>query len=162
MPLQFIRRLPSAMRPARSAALRPAKRHGSSRPPRERTREVRGNGFTLVELMVVLAIIALLVSIVTPQYVGRVSKAEETVLRQDLVLMREALDRHYADAGRYPNSLDELVKKRYLRAIPSDPMTGSGSTWVLIPPADPEKGSVYDVRSGARGNGSNGTPYAQW
>ena len=125
-----------------------------------RAREARG--FTLVELMVVLAIIALLVSIVAPHYVGRVSKAEETVLRQDLVLMRDALDRHYADAGRYPNSLDELVKKRYLRAIPSDPLTGSASTWVVVPPADPEKGAVYDVRSGARGNGANGTPYAQW
>lgn len=122
----------------------------------------REAGFTLVELMVVLAIIALLVSIVAPHYVGRVSKAEETVLRQDLVLMRDALDRHYADAGRYPNSLDDLVKKRYLRSIPNDPITGSSSSWILVPPADPEKGAVYDVRSGARGNSANGTPYGQW
>jgi general secretion pathway protein G len=119
-------------------------------------------GFTLVELMVVLAIIALLVSIVVPNYVGRVSKAEETVLRQDLVVMRDALDKHYADAGRYPNSLDELVKRRYLRGIPRDPITGSTSTWISVAPDDPEQGAVYDVRSGAQGNGSNGTPYAQW
>ncbi|HUF81582.1 MAG TPA: prepilin-type N-terminal cleavage/methylation domain-containing protein [Burkholderiales bacterium] len=119
-------------------------------------------GFTLVELMVVLAIIALLVSIVAPRYIGRVAKAEEAVLKQDLVLMRDALDKHYADAGRYPDALDELVKKRYLRRIPDDPITRSSGTWIVVAPDDPEKGGVYDVRSGAPGSGSNGAPYAEW
>ena len=112
--------------------------------------------------MVVLAIIALLISIVAPHYVGRVARAEEAVLRENLTLMREALDRHYADAGRYPTSLEELVNKRYLRAIPEDPITHSSSSWVVIPPDDPKKGMVYDVKSGAKGAGSNGKPYAQW
>ena len=108
-------------------------------------------GFTLVELMVVLTIIALLISIVAPDYVGRTRRAEEAVLKQDLATMRDALDKHYADAGRYPGSLDELVAKRYLRAIPKDPFTDSSDTWVAVPPQDTRRGNVWDVRSGAKG-----------
>lgn len=119
-------------------------------------------GFTLIELMVVLAIIALLLSIVAPHYAGRVTRAEETVLRENLALMRDALDQHYADAGRYPERLEDLVTKRYLRALPEDPVTQSAGTWVAVPPADPEKSGVYDVRSGAPGVGPSGRPYAQW
>jgi general secretion pathway protein G len=119
-------------------------------------------GFTLVELMVVLAVIALLISIVAPHYTGRVNRAEEAVLRENLTIMREALDRHFADAGRYPATLEELVTKRYLRTIPDDPVTQSRTTWVVVAPDDPGKGSVYDVRSGAKGNGLNGKPYAEW
>lgn len=125
-------------------------------------RWVRRAGFTLVELMVVLAVIALLISIVAPHYVGRIARAEEAVLRENLTLMRDALDRHYADVGRYPESLGELVKKRYLRSIPEDPITQSNSTWVITRPQDSNKGTVYDVHSGAKGNGSDGKPYAQW
>ena len=123
---------------------------------------LRKTGFTLVELMVVLAIMALLISIVAPHYMGRISRAEEAVLRENLTLMREALDKHYADAGRYPAALDELVEKRYLRRIPEDPITHSDKSWVVIAPDDPKKGAVYDVRSGAQGNGLNGKAYAQW
>lgn len=121
-----------------------------------------GRGFTLVELLVVLTIIALLISIVAPHYMGRMGRAEEAVLKEDLLLMRDALDKHYADAGVYPNSLDELVSKRYLRSIPSDPMTKSAQTWVVVPPADTKKGRVFDVKSGAPGKGADGKPYAQW
>lgn len=120
------------------------------------------SGFTLIELMVVLAIIALLLSIVAPHYAGRLTRAEETVLRENLALMRDALDQHYADAGRYPERLEDLVAKRYLRAIPEDPVTQRADTWVAVPPADPEKGGVYDVRSGAPGVGPEGRPYAEW
>jgi len=122
----------------------------------------RGVGFTLIELMVVLAVIALLVAIVLPHYAGRITRAEEAVLRKNLVLMRDALDKHYADAGRYPNSLGELVAKRYLRSIPNDPITRNNSSWVMVAPADPQQGRVYDVRSGAKGVGSDGQPYAAW
>ena len=108
-------------------------------------------GFTLVELMVVLTVIALLLSIVVPDYVGRVRRAEEAVLKENLVALRDALDKHYADAGKYPGNLDELVAKRYLRAIPPDPFTQSPSTWVAVPPEDPKKGGIYDVRSAAKG-----------
>ena len=91
-------------------------------------------GFTLVELMVVLAVIALLLSVVVPDYMGRMRRAEEAVLQENLLLMRDALDKHYADAGKYPGSLEELVAKRYLRSIPKDPFTQSAGTWVAVPP----------------------------
>ena len=108
-------------------------------------------GFTLVELMVVLTVIGLLLSVVVPDYVGRVKRAEEAVLKENLLVMRDALDKHYADAGKYPGSLDELVAKRYLRTIPPDPFTQSPGTWVAVPPGDPNKGGIYDVRSPAKG-----------
>lgn len=108
-------------------------------------------GFTLVELMVVLTVIALLLSVVVPDYVGRMKRAEEAVLQENLAVMRDALDKHYADAGRYPATLEELVSKRYLRAIPPDPLTGSAATWVPVPPADVKRGGVWDVKSGAKG-----------
>jgi general secretion pathway protein G len=119
-------------------------------------------GFTLVELLVVLTIIALLLSLVVPNYVGRVRHAEEAVLQENLTLMRDALDKHYADAGQYPRALEDLVTKRYLRAIPKDPITQTAGTWTLVAPANPEKGAVYDVHSGAKGVGSNGLPYERW
>ena len=130
--------------------------------PNASRRTPDAGGFTLIELMVVLAVIALLVAIVAPNHVGRVARAEEAVLRQDLIALRDALDKHYSDVGRYPNALEELVAKRYLRAIPVDPITRSKSTWIVVPPADPEKGAVYDVKSGAPGNDAGGTPYAHW
>src|SRR5438067_10036912 len=111
-------------------------------------------GFTLVELMVVLTVIALLLSVVVPEYIGRVRRAEEAVLKQNLTLMRDALDKHYADAGRYPGTLDELVSKRYLRSIPRDPLT-QNNRWLVVGPADPQKGGVYDIHSNAKGNGSD-------
>jgi general secretion pathway protein G len=111
----------------------------------------RTKGFTLVELMVVLTIIGLLLSVVVPDYVGRMQRAEEAVLKENLMVMRDALDKHYADAGKYPGSLQDLVVKHYLRSIPPDPFTQSPATWVAVPPADPAKGGVYDVRSPAKG-----------
>jgi general secretion pathway protein G len=127
----------------------------------KKTARAEGRGFTLVELMVVLTIIALLLSVVVPNYVGRVRRAEEAVLQENLTLMRDALDKHFADAGKYPRTLDELVSKRYLRSIPKDPLTQTAS-WNVIGPTDPEKGGVYDIHSAAKGVGSNGTPYERW
>ena len=108
-------------------------------------------GFTLVELMVVLTVIALLLSVVVPDYVGRMKRAEEAVLQENLTVMRDALDKHYADAGNYPSRLEELVAKRYLRSIPSDPFTRSNSSWIPVPPADPKKSGVFDIHSAAKG-----------
>ena len=122
----------------------------------------RRRGFTLIELLVVLSIIGLLVSIAAPRYFSSVDHAREAALRQDLAVMRDAIDKHFADTGRYPAALDELVAKRYLRRIPVDPITESGQSWVFEPPADRELGAVYNVSSGASGNARDGTPYASW
>lgn len=120
------------------------------------------NGFTLIELLVTLAIIGLLMSIVAPRYFTSVGKAEETVLRQNLALLRDAIDKHHADTGKYPDSLEELVKKRYVRSVPLDPVAQSAATWIVVPPEDPKTGAVFDVKSGAQGNGRDGKPYEQW
>ncbi len=125
-------------------------------------RLARHAGFTLIELLVALAIIALLLSIVTPRYFNTVGRAEEAVLKENLVLLRDAIDKHYADTGKYPGTLDELVAKHYLRGVPADPITRSTQTWIIVPPADPAKGAAYDVRSGASGQGRDGRPYEQW
>ncbi len=127
-----------------------------------RPRLTRRAGFTLIELLVALAIIALLLSIVTPRYFNTVGRAEEAVLKENLLLLRDAIDKHYADSGKYPATLDELVTKRYLRSVPTDPITQSTLTWIVVPPADQTKGAVYDIHSGATGQARDGSPYAQW
>lgn len=121
-----------------------------------------GHGFTLIELLVVMAIIALLLSLAVPYYFNSVQRSREAVLREDLARMRDALDKHYGDVGRYPASLDELVDRRYLRRIPVDPVTDSAATWQVVPPQLPEQGGVYDVRSGAGGASLDGSPYGEW
>jgi general secretion pathway protein G len=122
----------------------------------------RRNGFTLIELLVVMAIVAVLLSMVTPRYFRSIGKAEEAVLKQDLSLMREAVDKYHADTGKYPDMLEDLVSKKYLRKIPVDPVTDSNVTWILVPPADPQMGAIFDIKSGAPGNGRNGTAYVDW
>ena len=119
-------------------------------------------GFTLIELLVALAIIALLLSLAVPRYFGSLTRAEEAVLKENLASIRDALDKHFADTGKYPSSLEDLVTKKYLRSVPTDPVTQSAATWVIIPPAPPGQGSVYDVKSGAQGTGRDGKPYEQW
>lgn len=122
----------------------------------------RSLGFTLVELMVVMAIIATLLSLAVPRYSGSVDKAKESVLRENLASMRSALDKFYADTGQYPATLGDLVSKRYLRRIPDDPVTDSADTWVTVPPLDPQKGAIADVRSGAPGKARDGSFYKTW
>lgn len=119
-------------------------------------------GFTLIELLVVMAVIALLLSLATPRYFSSVEKSREAVLRENLYLMREALDKYYGDNGTYPDSLDTLVSRRYLRNLPLDPVTGESTTWIIVPPADPAKGGVFDVKSGAEGTGRDGSEYKDW
>ena len=119
-------------------------------------------GFTLVELLVVITIIALLLTIAVPRYFGGVDRAKEAVLQEDLATMRDLLDKFYADTGKYPATLDDLVSRRYLRKIPVDPMTDSSETWVTVSPEDPAKGGVYDVKSGATGLSRDGKPYSEW
>ena len=125
-------------------------------------RKLNNKGFTLIELLAVMVIIALLLTIAVPKYFGSVDRSRESILRQDLATMREALDKYYGDTGQYPDALEDLTKKKYLRGIPRDPITDSDTTWVIIAPTNDAKGAVYDVKSGAPGNGADGTAYADW
>jgi general secretion pathway protein G len=122
----------------------------------------RGSGFTLIELLVVLAVIALLLTIAVPRYFQSVERSKEAVLKQDLATMRDAIDKYYGDTGKYPDALEDLVSKKYLRNIPADPITDSATTWVAVPPEDAAQGGVYDVKSGAPGNGKDGSAYSSW
>jgi general secretion pathway protein G len=122
----------------------------------------RRAGFTLIELLVVMAIIATLLTLAVPRYFNSVDRSGEAVLRTDLATMREAIDKYYGDHAKYPDTLDDLVTRKYLRRIPPDPITESTDTWVIIAPDDPSKGGVFDVRSGAQGVGQDGTPYREW
>lgn len=117
-------------------------------------------GFTLIELLVVLAIIAVMLTLAVPRYFGQIDTAKETVLRDNLKTTRDVIDKFYGDTGRYPESLEELVEKRYLRATPVDPITGVSGSWVLVPPPDGYKGMVYDLKSGAPGATREGRQFA--
>lgn len=119
-------------------------------------------GFTLVELMVVMAIVALLLSLALPRYFNHLENARETILRQDLAVMRDAIDKYHGDRGHYPDSLEALVSARYLRSLPVDPITERADTWQIVAPPGDAAGAVYDVRSGAPGNGRDGTLYGEW
>ena len=120
-------------------------------------------GFTLIELIVVFAILGLLISVAVPRYFSHIERAKEATLKQDLSVMRDAIDKFYADKGRYPDTLEELAKERYIRDVPTDPFTDSASSWIVLPPADAkEKGQVYDVKSGADGRSSDGKAYSEW
>jgi len=123
------------------------------------TRRLVTRGFTLIELLVVLAIAGSLLAIAMPRYFASVDHSREVALRHNLAAIREAIDRHYGDTGRYPNGLQELVDSRYLRSVPVDPISEKSSTWTIVAPDDPATGTMKDVRSGAEGNARDGTPY---
>ncbi|BFG79478.1 prepilin-type N-terminal cleavage/methylation domain-containing protein [Paraburkholderia terrae] len=116
-------------------------------------------GFTLIELLIVLSVIALMLTIALPNYFHSIDASKEKILAQNLLATRDAIDRFYGDTGRYPDSLEELVEKHYLRSLPIDPITDSATTWHIVPPDEPFPGKVYDIKSGAQGADSNGKPY---
>jgi general secretion pathway protein G len=119
-------------------------------------------GFTLVELLVVMVVIGMLLTIAVPRYFKSLEHSREAVLRQDITTLRESIDRFYGDTGKYPETLQVLVDKHYLRAIPVDPMSRASDTWVLLHAEDPEDTGIKDVHSGAQGNDTQGQPYASW
>jgi general secretion pathway protein G len=123
-------------------------------------------GYTLLELMIVVAIVGILVTLAIPMFQQSAMKAKEAALKQNLFTMRAVIDQFYADRGDYPESLESLVEEKYLRAIPVDPFTKSATTWNEIyeeqEEGDDSPAGVYDVKSGSDGLALNGTPYKEW
>jgi general secretion pathway protein G len=119
-------------------------------------------GFTLIELIVVMTIISLLLTLAAPRYFRSIEHSKETVLKANLTSTRDALDKFHSDTGKYPDQLEDLVTKHYLRTLPWDPVLERADAWILEPPADGQAGAVYNIHSSAEGSGSNGVPYAQW
>jgi len=119
-------------------------------------------GFTLIELLVVMSIIAVLLTIAVPRYFRTLERSRETVLRQDLTVMREAIDKHLGDYGQYPDSLAALVERHYIRAVPVEPITKSAEGWQMVVSDDPDHPGIRDVHSAAEGNATDGTSYKLW
>ncbi|MEO6118782.1 MAG: type II secretion system protein [Methylotenera sp.] len=118
-------------------------------------------GFTLIELMIVMAIIALLLSIALPRYFDGLDRSKEAVLLEDLAVMRDAISHYYGDKGVYPSNFEILVGERYLRFIPIDPITESSESWEVVSPPD-GTGGVFDIHSGSLESARNGTLYSSW
>jgi general secretion pathway protein G len=108
-----------------------------------------GRGFTLIELMVVMVLIALLLTIAVPRYFSTIDTGKASVQRQNISAIRDAIDKYYGDVGKYPETLQDLVDKKYLRSVPTDPITGK-TDWAVIAPTDPNLTGVYDIRSNAK------------
>ena len=126
-----------------------------------------GYGFTLIELMIVISIILILVAIAVPMYEASVTRARESVLRQDLKTMRDQIDNYTMDKGKAPQSLQDLVDANYMRMIPKDPFTNSNDTWQVetsdtLQSLDQTESGVTDVHSGSNLTGSDGQPYSTW
>lgn len=127
----------------------------------------RERGFTLIELMIVMAIIAILASIAIPSFINAVKHAREAVLREDLHTMRQAIDSYTVDKEKAPQSLDDLVQSGYLKQIPVDPMTGSSDTWMpdtsdTLMDIDETDGGINNVHSGSQGTSTDGSTYNTW
>jgi general secretion pathway protein G len=123
-------------------------------------RSRRAAGFTLIELLIVLAIIATMLTLALPEYFHSIDASKEKVLAQNLHVTRIAIDQFYGDQGRYPDSLQEMVDKHYLRALPFDPVADSDTAWHIVAPPDEQfPGNVYDLKSGAEGTDHDGKPY---
>jgi general secretion pathway protein G len=129
----------------------------------------RGKGFTLVELLVVMAIMGILVAIAVPQLQKAPIRAKEATLREDLFTFRSCLDQYYADKGHYPDTLQTLVTDKYIRKIPVDPFTKSADTWQVVmeepnssETASQEPPGIIDVKSGAKQASLDGPPYNTW
>jgi general secretion pathway protein G len=133
------------------------------------TAKERTPGFTLIELVIVLALIGILVGMGIPQFKNAIKRSKEAALRENLHIMRIVINQYYTDKKKYPMSLQALVDEQYLHSIPKDPITESSETWIEVMEELNEDDllsgvipGIADVRSGAEGNGLDGTPYESW
>lgn len=124
--------------------------------------ERRAGGFTLIELLVVMTIIGVLLTIAVPRYFRTVERSKETVLRRDLSVLRDSIDRYFGDLGQYPDALQVLVDRHYIRSVPVDPFTKSSDTWVVTASEDPDHPGVRDIHSGSPNSASDGSPFVSW
>jgi general secretion pathway protein G len=122
----------------------------------------RRRGFTLIELLVVMSIIGVLLTIAVPRYFRTVQRSKETVLRRDLSVVRESIDRYYGDLAQYPDALAALVDKHYIRGVPVDPFTKSSTTWLVVESDDPDHPGVRDIHSGSPESAADGSPFVSW
>jgi general secretion pathway protein G len=134
---------------------------------RQREHKAGESGFTLVELMVVMLIIGVLAAIAIPNFVASIKNAKEAVLKEDLHVMRNAIDSYTMDKQKGPQSLEDLVQSGYMREIPKDPMTHSNETWVTatddtLQSIDQTEPGINDVHSGSQEAGTDGQPYSSW
>ncbi|HSB77790.1 MAG TPA: prepilin-type N-terminal cleavage/methylation domain-containing protein [Candidatus Methylomirabilis sp.] len=143
-----------------------SQREAKAAPSPSRLRRRRGpvRGFTLIEILIVITIIGILVTLAQPSYNRAVTSAKEAALKENLFILRDRIDQFYADNGKYPAALNDLVDKPYLRRIPKDPMTGSADTWTLVPFTDEQgqQSGVFDVKSGSDKIALDGTRYSDW
>ena len=121
-------------------------------------------GFTLIEILIVITIIGILITLAQPSYQRAVSAAREATLKENLFVLRDVIDQFYADNGKYPGSLNDLVEKAYIRRIPKDPITNSTETWVLVQATDEQgqQAGIYDVKSGSEAVSRDGTKFSDW
>jgi general secretion pathway protein G len=152
----------ASTREARLTPLTPLKHEGSVRGIQK-----QDAGFTLMELMIVMMIIGVLAVVAVPSYIGAVRHAREAVLKEDLQVLRAAIDSYTMDKQKAPQSLDDLIQDGYLREIPQDPMTHSKETWVTdssdsLHSLDQTDSGIDDIHSGSQETGSDGQPYSTW
>ena len=137
---------------------------GYRTPPRP-SRRTGERGFTLLEMLIVVALVGIMASLAVVQFKHTPQKAKEAVLKEDLYIIRDIIDQYFTDKGKYPSTLQDLVDAGYIRKIPVDPITGSSESWQIenVPAEEGEDaGGIYDVHSGAPGAGLDGTNYSEW
>jgi len=137
---------------------------GYRTPPRP-SRRTGERGFTLLEMLIVVALVGIMASLAVVQFKHTPQKAKEAVLKEDLYILRDIIDQYFTDKGKYPSTLQDLVDAGYIRKIPVDPITGSSESWQIenVPAEEGEDaGGIYDVHSGAPGAGLDGTNYSEW
>jgi general secretion pathway protein G len=124
----------------------------------------RRRGFTLIEILIVISIIGILITLAQPSYNRAVTAAKEATLKENLFILRDVIDQYYADNTKYPESLNELVERGYIRRLPKDPVTGAADTWLIVNATDDQGQAVgiYDVKSGSDRTALDGSKYGDW